>query len=506
MKQEIIDWTLPENVFRSKENGFEGRCIFRKHKFEFSINKQMNGAYNYRGIVYAIGKSGKVLMKKKKEKQDGVIIKSRISIQSSISIDCTDIDDIKSSVTKKVIKLYKNNAGSIADAEGEGTTIDTITPSEAADKYARNFSAQKHSNASENNQKKIENKVKNICSKLPHIPMMRFTKESIDKELKKLGMGTESRKLLYEFWEFCLECKYCDMNNPVTLPPKRKESNETRQKRAMKSEELGIDQTDRLFEVLTKNPSGGSCGIALIASGFNAKEATSFLWKDIVFKRESDFVIVKYYLPDRMGSTHNYSRPLLPQAAEILRTRFSTLYKEKGHIIMDYPVVSLTSPEKNMKTAQLIQEATRVLREAEISNRTLSAIRSEDRTVAAASKLLHNTYKRIILERCNLINDSGTALFLLGQSFGMDSTSDDYTSFTCDDASRRLYYILRSVRKIERHRKNITITENKGVYSAKCIAASSREYTVANMTIKLKPGEYIDEDCLHGIEIVYSVS
>lgn len=506
MEHETIDWTIPENVFRPKENGFEGRCFFRKADFKFTLNKQTNGPYNYRGTVSAVGKSGKVLTRKKKENRDGMIVKSRIPIQSSISINGTDIDDIKNIVGEKIIKLHKNNAGAIVDASDAGVTADTITPAEAAEKYARNFSARKHPNASEESQRKIAKKVMNICSELPHIPMIRFTKESIEKELKNLGMGTDARKLLCEFWDYCLESQYCEMRNPVTPPPKKKQSDKARQKKAMKSEELGIDQTDRFFELLERNPSGGNCGIALIASGFNAREATGFRWKDIVFKRENDFAIVKYFFPERMGLTHNFSRPLLPQAAEILRARFSALYKEKGQIVMDYPVVSLTAPAKAMKSAQLIQEATRVLREAEISNHTLSAIRREDRTTAAATKLLHNTYKRIIHERCNLVGDSGTALFLLGQSFGTDTTSDGYTAFTCDDASRRMYHILRSVRPVERHRKNLSESVENGIHSAKCIAASSREYTVVNMTVRLKPGEYIDINCLHGVEGTYSVS
>ena len=49
------------------------------------------------------------------------------------------------------------------------------------------------------------------------------------------------------------------------------------------------------------------------------------------------------------------------------------------------------------------------------------------------------------------------------------------------------------------------LTLENGIHSAKCIAASSREYTVVNMTVRLKPGEYIDINCLHGVEGTYSV-
>ena len=48
MEHETIDWTIPENVFRPKENGFEGRCFFRKANFKFTLNvpRRIEGGEN----------------------------------------------------------------------------------------------------------------------------------------------------------------------------------------------------------------------------------------------------------------------------------------------------------------------------------------------------------------------------------------------------------------------------------------------------------------------------
>lgn len=101
---------------------------------------------------------------------------------------------------------------------------------------------------------------------------------------------------------------------------------------------------DKLYEYLLNGEiSGDVCGIALMLwGGFSAKLACGFVWGDILFDcDEPDFVRMIYHQDDKAGATHDFTRPLFPQAARILLRRYRELtIKYTPETLLKCPAVS----------------------------------------------------------------------------------------------------------------------------------------------------------------------
>lgn len=510
MNNEMI-WKDRGTVYRrTKEKGkelIEGRLNVNNATFVFSLREQNGGSYTHRGRVGILDRTGKPLKRKKSGSVAGASGVERESLTTSFycNSDAGELTDetVKECIMKSVNRLMKDNQGLITDEVKGSYTPDTITLQIAGSVFVMEYVLTEHPGAGEELKDNLATKLKNICFRFPCKYMCDVTEADVHNFFNREKTGKTAKNELRKFWDFMLERGICSGTNPVPEYKYKKRNPVTEQKGAMKMVEMDVSQFDKFCEKFEKKEklNGADAGVLLMLSGFPSRYIVMLVWKDITFKKESDYVIVRNVQENRAGATHDFSRPVLPQTALALRRLFRDLKEKYGEEIMTYPIAATSAdPMKALTPEALNQEATRTLRGTVSKNYTLKRLHKEDRSTAASSRILAETYKRIILDRCNLERDPGTSNFLLGRSLGNDITSDAYTSFTSEDASRRLYNILRTVRKTENHRKTVSEKKENGRLITELFPKTSREYVNMISDIVLMPGESIVISCEHGVE------
>ncbi len=487
-----------------------GRYVWHSSYFEFSGNLQGSGGYPFRGKVRALSSTGATLKKRgnarKKilesaSKEDGKIDARKLNVETNFYCSRVTEAEIKRCVIKAVERLYVGNSELIALQVEQNARPDNITPNTAARLKAQEFVALRHQRASDTEREKYVRRLKNICAKLPNKAMKEFKKSEIKKWGDDSGIGNDSLRELNAFWEHCIEYGICAGSNPVELPAKKKKSHASNAAKLTRVEELTPEMVNKFYEILNDSLTDASVGVGLMLSGFDPKDIVKLKWKDIVFHKEDDFVVVRHFIETGANATKNYSRPAVPRVALMLRKHYANVLAEVGEKAIENVYVVRNSRNKGTqyRAQYLVQEATRVINLAGVSFREIETMRNDERTYAAARKILLNTYTRHIMNNCRLKDDPGTANFLLGKSFKLDTTSSSYTSFTAPEAERRLYSILRILGEDTAISNISGKTMKDGVvetYSPK----RTRDFVGVSGKIVLKPGEEVEIICPHGVE------
>lgn len=112
-----------------------------------------------------------------------------------------------------------------------------------------------------------------------------------------------------------------------------------------------------------------------------------------MFHKEEDFAVVRHFIETAANATKNYSRPAVPRVALMLHKHYDNVLAEVGEKDIDNIYVVRNSRSKGVqyKAQYLVQEVTRVINQAGVSFRALEAMRNDERTFAAARKILFNT-------------------------------------------------------------------------------------------------------------------
>ena len=167
------------------------------------------------------------------------------------------------------------------------------------------------------------------------------------------------------------------------------------------------------------------------------------------------------------------------------------------------PIVSQSgNPKKAMTPDALVQHAMMRLHTIGLSYASLQALgKNTPEKIAVSKLLLHNTFLNNVYYRCALESEEGTAKFLCGESLSSNTTDDNYTCFSDEEAGERLHNTM-SVLTPERA---IDVDD-----SPKVLPDGRMQYTYAPETTRqrvghvghyrLQPGEEIVIKCPHGVK------
>ncbi len=515
-KTEENGWDNPGSVFKVETKDgtlakVTGRYVLQSAIFEFSANRQKSGRYPIRGKVRAISGTGSTLKKRgivKKEILNKLPESQRSDSSRRLNVEtdfyCTleTEAEIKRCVAKAAERLYLENAELIQTQVAQCARPDTISPNTAAQLKATACVSLKHNRASEKEREKYVKRIRNCCAKLPAKPMSDYSKGEINRWCTELNIGDNEKKELRVFWQYCIEHGVCAGKNPVEAPVKRRATGAANKAKAMRVVELEAYMVEKLYKLLNTPLTDVNVGVGLMLSGFEPKHIVTLKWSDIVFHKEEDFAVVRLFKDIGANATKNYSRPAVPRVAVMLRKHYLNVLEEVGDDkIKDcYVIRNMRSKQSPYRAQYLVQEATRLINLAGISFRTLDAMRNEDRSFAAARKILYNTYCRHILDNCRLREDPGTANFLLGKSFGLDTTSSSYTAFTSPEAEYRLYYILKILQEDRAIKQPKELKEGNDRIVLTYAPKRTREFVGITGTLSLAPGEEITIKCPHGVK------
>ncbi|MEY8318899.1 hypothetical protein AALB19_16515, partial [Oscillospiraceae bacterium 50-58] len=532
----ITGWNDPRSyIKRTDANGqttYKGTFVLNGAEFRFSLNQQTTGKYLMRDRVSAISpEDGFVLQvvggekKRRLNRQmaplsdqetdpqesntDAPVQSKRANRLKELNVT-TEVygqslaeETVKINVEQAVHRLYTKHADLIHRRLKTSSRPDTIIPCVAAALYAEDYIAINHRSTADSTKKAYAKAIKDNYVLMPAIPMAKVTTKKMKQYLDSHPVGSNTLRLLNGFWAFCLAKGICIGVNPFPDTKKRKLSVTTKQARALVPDELSIRQQDILFtKLMSEEVSGDSCGIALMLwGGFSAKDACAFNWEDIIFNQgQPDFVRVRYYQNDKAGATHDYTRPLFPQAARILLRRYSELtIKYTPETLFKCPIVSTKQSYKKAMTASaLTQYGAMLLRTIGVSEETLMKLKMPK--VAVSSRIFYNTYVKNLIQRCGFANDPGTVNFMLGQSLSGSVTDDHYSSFVSELATERIFTALKAAGPLEDIEEPETpIIYKDGQEQYTITPENTRQWIGVVADITLQPGEELEIVCPHGI-------
>lgn len=483
-----------------------GNFVYNSSPYNFSLSRQKSDNFVLRGTVSAIDSMGNVIKTKVNRKNDLALADENFPekykyISRSLRCFSSNEEDIKNAITNAIIKLYAQNAKTIEAERSVSLRPDTITAAMAAQNSAKGFVAQSHEDASAKSQANAVKRLQNVCAKLPNKAMQDIKKSELTKWMDELSIPRDARKELHDFWEYCRLKRICNGSNPVVVPARKRVSDATLIKRASRINELLFDQETALLDKIEDKCTGPMVGIALMLAGFTVKFISELKWESVVFYDKYDFAVVKFFQLERAGATHNYSRPVPPRVAVILRKRYeflSTKYGDK--VLAKMPVASYSENYKRPITASLLTKTSmNVLLDSFMTYADYKLLTNENLDVSAASRVLFNTYKRDLESVCNLEDDPGSMNFLLGLSLQDDITSDAYRDFTSIEGLTHLYDLLHVLCKEEPVEPiDDVILEDGQIVRTFTPQTTISKYQVYT-TIVLQPGQKINIKALHGV-------
>ena len=236
-----------------------------------------------------------------------------------------------------------------------------------------------------------------------------------------------------------------------------------------------------------------ACAIALqLGGGFSIAQIQQLRWRDVLF--EPDMVRIRTRDDVCGGSTHDRTRPIMPDAAEVLRCRYEALCKEATARQLENRF--LLEKDKGgaiFASSELVRYNNRILAEIGVRTTAVTAPGEE----AYSRRLLLATYAHQVMYAAGLgCAEKGTGNFLCGRSLIGDTTSCDYVGYTSPEGQRLLAAYLRRASP-ERYTGKYSphISENK----AECLANSTRQTVRVDADIVLPPSGEVMLTNAHGV-------
>lgn len=495
------DWDNPKSNInietdvsgKMKVNG----CFFHNSiKFEFSITEQSSGPYLLRGFVRAKDATGKTIVKYNKRAGTNTKVSTEIYMNDS------DPNAIKIKIASAAIKLYSNFTDVLIDSVAKHSNPSTITPSEAAIMHAKSFIATRNDTASASTQEAYVNRIKRCLALFPAKPMSEFSTSAIKKILVHANIANENTiKMLYEFWQHCIDFGICIGNNPIELPRKTpKGVGAAAVKKLTKISTISLPKLHTLYDFIEKNLNGVNVAIALMTSNVDVNLINALTWKDLRFMGPLDYVVIRIYNPKRGGATHNLDRPLLPRVSEIVSAYYDVLRKTySDEELMDIPVCSLkTDILQPLSPKRIVAEAERTAYKFIITPEELAEVKKLDPTIAAIRTIFNNTYSFCLLSHCNLPQNGLHYKYLMAGSFSGDVTLDHYAALSSDLGMDSLYTRMRPLAK----KRNLQKAENTVLGNTSTIISvpdNTLEYSKLHMTCIIQPNAKVEIKCPHGV-------
>lgn len=213
---------------------------------------------------------------------------------------------------------------------------------------------------------------------------------------------------------------------------------------------------------------------------------------------------IKHSRPNLVGATHDFTAPIFPAGALLLRKRYLSLVeKYDEETLKKMPIVSQRSnPKKAMTPDALVAHTTMRLHSIGLSYASLQALgKNTPEKIAVSKLLLHNTFLNNIYYRCALESEEGTAKFLCGESLSSNTTDDNYTCFSDEEAGERLHNtmsVLTPEQAIDADDSPKVLLDGRVQYT---YAPETTRQRVGHVGVyKLQPGEEIVVKCPHGVK------
>ncbi len=469
-----------------------------------SIDQKDTGPL-YRGTISLIDPTtGRNLVserRRRERREAGRPIDDRYCYASNeIKCSSSETKKLAEAIQNHVTSLIIENQEQLHNALRTALPPDAITPFLAAELYRKDYLTRAYpDSAMENNNRRAATILKH-CTAMPNRPMKDFSPKEMDRFVRTKKLSDDDCRLLSEFWRHCIRTGICTGDLPFTYSPHRRRTSYSSQNRkATTAKTLTPEEIAKAFKFITHEttPIGLHCGFALVASGFEPKDALQKTWEDITFHRSADRAWIRHDRPELAGSIHDFSRPLAPESARFLRKVRDYLHKNYGDDYLAWPIVFDELPPKTEVNTKTLTGAIRnLLIRAGVPNKMFDSGKYSRESVAV--KLLHNTYEQQLRFVCGLNFDDDTREYLLGNSL-RSSTFASYVSHTDPVAQEYLHTALQPMSVPSRYAAPRLPQSSPGrtIQAYSPDMTNQRVHVTAH--IRLRPGENMTIRCPHGV-------
>ena len=307
-------------------------------------------------------------------------------------------------------------------------------------------------------------------------------------------MTTANRELCSHFFEFLIATGKCAGKNPIITSDNKETSTNAIRKAAFSQQELGFAVFTKMFELINNKISALYCVIVLLASGFSLQDIREMKWNDLDFvKGFRDYVVAHIRRDYTAISKHDFSRPIIPDAALYLRKVYNSFVKERGRDRVDEEWIL----PRGLVNAAIAEEVNNLLVRAGFSGQATAKGRpSESEPIPIT--ILRTNYQHMLSTVAGLKDDPDTFSFLCGVLL-KSSTYTSYESHTTAQAQFRLYTILKSISVEKKLTEKSGMEKVKDGWLYKAVPRTNHEVVRVTGPILLCPGEKTIIRVPHGV-------
>ena len=429
---------------------------------------------------------------KRRDKEENQIPFKPKDIYATKKIRCDSADpqELVSDIMSRISALIEEDKSQLDQAILRAMTPDQLSLPYASETYASDFLRLTYPNAApEKNAERLA-QLQRTLSKFPATPISKIGKRQVNTILNEIHATDENVKLCFLFVEYLLRMRKCTGPNPFTKPEAQKNS----RKNALAQQEMGDTVFKKMFELLNKKPFPINVIIALKASGFPIADIKDLSCNDLeIISGFKDFVAAHIQREYAAVSKHDFSRPVIPDAALLIRKTMQELKKQM-------PAEEFANQSiwpKDLDNKAVNNEIRNTMVRAGFAGDFSAPGRPREDDVSIPAGILESNYKRMLFARAGLNDDPDTYNFLCGTLY-KSSTYTNYESHTDGDSMLRLYQFLKplSTEKKLGKASGYRTEGEKVIYEA----WPDTNHEAANLRglVRLRPGEKATICCPHG--------
>ena len=187
---------------------------------------------------------------------------------------------------------------------------------------------------------------------------------------------------------------------------------------------ISLDAEYALIRFMCSNIADGRiCAIALaLGAGLGIDEMRELHWRDVACYSGNVYLVLQ---SDNAGATHNYSRPPLPFAQDILRARHAWLSEHYKRGFSNFPVVSdRDDPRKSISRSALTDFIRASFQRCGVRFSALELEENTSKQIGGTGiRLAREHYENVLEQVCGIPADSQESRYLCGKP--MDTVTAD---------------------------------------------------------------------------------
>ena len=356
----------------------------------------------------------------------------------------------------------------------------------------------------EQTRRRNQNSLQKICASLGDKPISCISAKDVT-YLSKQFSNTELRRTA-RFFDFCKDRGDFACANPILeYMPTQKHTRNYSAERARAARMHGISgEAECALLKLAKDhiADGRVCAIVLaLGAGLGIDEMRELYWRDVQCKNNQAYLELQ---SDNAGATHNYSRPPLPFAQEILRARYDWLHEHYTRGFSNFPVVSdRDDPRRSISRSALTDFIRASFQRCGVRFSALDLEDSTSKQIGGTGiRLAKEHYENVLAQICGIPADSQESRYFCGKP--MDTvTADCYRGLSGVSGQNYLETVVRRDTRFSDDTDDGYTVDKEDIGDGMCRYTIHPNNFAAQIGLiaemRLKPDNHMSIECPNGL-------